>query len=368
MSTSNKRLSILCLTTSVGEQSCPYNELSLPLRHRHDITICAYFKAQVTPPKEITLLEGDGTLRCYFRLLKTAFAEKEYDIVHAHTPHVAVFFLLANILRGRLGRRGVCTVHNSYENFKLRNKLLFLPVFSFFPRIVYCGHESRESFPLLYRWLAGKRHRAVPNGVNLHRIDDVLEHPPQNSSNGHFTVASVGKLIDIKNPSCVLSAFGLSGDSTSRLEFLGDGPLRVKIQEELVADDLRSRVAIDGAIPREEVYRHLRRADLFISTSFGEGLPVAVLEAMACRCPVVLSDIGPHREIAEGTDFIPLIPPRDVAGFAREIKRFREMSLQQRADIGEQCRALVGERFSLNAMHRGYEEVYRQLIDGAYAN
>jgi glycosyltransferase involved in cell wall biosynthesis len=84
---------------------------------------------------------------------------------------------------------------------------------------------------------------------------------------------------------------------------------------------------------------------------------------MACRCPVILSDIPPHREIAEGVDFIPLIQPDDVAGFAREIRRFREMSPVERAGIGGKCRKLVEEQFSLEAMHTGYEVIYTQIID-----
>ena len=81
----------------------------------------------------------------------------------------------------------------------------------------------------------------------------------------------------------------------------------------------------------------------------------------ACRCPVLLSDIPPHREIAEGVDFIPLIQPDDEAGFAREIRKFREMPISERTGIGQKCRKLVEERFSLPAMHSRYAEVYVQI-------
>ena len=63
-----------------------------------------------------------------------------------------------------------------------------------------------------------------------------------------------------------------------------------------------------------------------------------------CRRPVLLSDIPAHREIAAGADFIPLIPLDDIGGFAREITRLRQMSVSERANVGEKCRKIVEER------------------------
>ena len=72
---------------------------------------------------------------------------------------------------------------------------------------------------------------------------------------------------------------------------------------------------------------------------------------------------GHDGEIAAGADFIPLIQPDDAAGFAREIDRFRNMSAVERAQIGEKCRVIAVERFSLAAMHNGYDSVYGQVRD-----
>jgi glycosyltransferase involved in cell wall biosynthesis len=100
---------------------------------------------------------------------------------------------------------------------------------------------------------------------------------------------------------------------------------------------------------------------VFVSTSRSEGLPVAVLEGLACGRPVILSDIPPHREIVNGADFIPLVRPGDAEGFARELRAFREMAHEERAEIGERCRNLAESRFSLPAMHRSYSRIYSRV-------
>jgi glycosyltransferase involved in cell wall biosynthesis len=116
-----------------------------------------------------------------------------------------------------------------------------------------------------------------------------------------------------------------------------------------------------GLIERDHVFERFVEADVFVSASWGEGLPVAVLEAMACRRPVILSDIPPHREIAKGVGFIPLVEPADAQGFAREICKLRDMPAAERAAIGGKCRALIEERFGLATMHAGYAKVYAQV-------
>lgn len=357
-------LRILHLILAIRPTNCQYNEHCLPLLRKRDISICTYFRSEITPPPEITLFEGDNTLRGFFRALRTALADRDYDVIHVHTPHAGVLLLMGLLMFGqyrRLRSSTVHTIHNSFPNFKLRNKLLFIPSFPLFQRLVFCSHASHESFPALLKWMGGNRIHVVQNAVDIDRIDRIAT-DEQAPHTDQFTIATMG-LIKMKNPFTVLEAFRQCHDHASKLEYIGDGDLRSLLTQEVEKSGLQEQVKMTGMIERDNVFKYFRQADLFVSASWGEGLPVAVLEAMACCCPVLLSDIPPHREIAEAVEFIPLIKPHDVAGFAREIKKFREMPRSERAEIGQKCRKIIEQRFSLPTMHAGYEKVYAQITD-----
>jgi len=361
-----KLLRVLRILLTIDETSAPYSQFSLALSDRQNIAMCTYFRPEIAVPETIKLFAGDGTLPGFFRALRAAFDEGEYDVVHTHTPHVGLILLIASILiNGRIRRLAIHTVHNSYLSYKLRNRLMMMPVFFLFRRIVFCSSSSLESFPSLFKWLTGDRACVIQNGVDIDRVDSVIGNNPHRFHKEIFRIVSVGRLVAIKKPLSVLRAFHDSGDQASELVFIGDGNLRELLIVESKKLGLEQQIKTTGLVEREAVYKYLAEADLFVSASTGEGLPVAVLEAMACRCPVLLSDIPPHREIASGADFIPLISRDDIAGFAQKISAFRQMSPSERAEIGEKCRKLVEERFSLAALHRKYEQIYLQVIEGS---
>lgn len=358
-----ERLAVLHLLLTMGETSAGYNEHCLPMVGARDITVCTYFRPLVQPPAGITLFAGDSTPAGFARAVKAALRARDYDIVHAHSVHMSLFFLLAaSTLRPGLLSRSTCTLHSSFPNYKLRNRLLLLPSFAFHRRVVCCSSASYESFPPALRRLAGSRLRVVANGLDLDRVDAVISRTAPDPGDRPFTVASVGRLMEIKDPMTALDAFLEQDDGTGRLAFVGEGPLRGRLQEHSRTRNAVGRVELAGLVPREDVYGRLMNSDVFISTSRVEGLPVAVVEAMACRLPVILSDIPPHREITAGADFLPLIPVGDAAGFARELRRLRLMTASERAGIGQRCRALVEQRFSLGAMRAGYDQVYREVL------
>ena len=360
-----RTLKILQVMLTMGATSAPYNEHCHGFRDPRTITICTFFRPTVEPTGDVTLFAGDTTVPGFFRALRAALSHDRYDVVHVHSPHVGFLLLVARAVGMARGLPPtVHTVHSSYSNFQLRNRTMLALSFLSTTQVVCCSRASEASFPRGFRRFARRGLAAVPNGVDLRRVDAQAASAVRQAPRGAaFSVTAIGRLVDVevKNPFAILGAFHLLDDTTSRLTYMGDGPLRDQLARRAEELGVAGRASFTGLIPREDVFRRLLEADVFVSSSRVEGLPVAVLEAMACGCPVVLSDIPPHREIADGVDFVPLVDPDDIEGLARELRRLRALPAAARVEIGERCRRLVEERFSLDRMHADYRRIYESL-------
>lgn len=168
---------------------------------------------------------------------------------------------------------------------------------------------------------------------------------------------SIGHLVRLKDPFTALQGFLASQLAKSGvMVFLGDGPLKSACKE--LANPI-SNVRIVGRV--QSVNEYLKAADVFVSTSLIEACPMAVLEALACGLPVVLSDIESHREISA---FDPmagrLFPVKDVSALARTLEDVMN------ADYESMRKAAIDVvRHHLNArrMSAEYQALYRRLYD-----
>lgn len=358
-----KRFSILRLNLRSSESSPVVKEFSEFAIAEFETTLCSFFKTESVRHPDVKYIDGDNTIGGFFCALNRALGKEKYDIIHAHYAHVGLLYVIFVLISLRWKRPfcgTVYTVHTSYQNLKFRNRIMTAIIFLTNHRVVFCGESSAASFPQWFRSLAGKRTRIIPNGINLDAIaairDSVSLEP-----RGRPRIIAIGRLIALKNFGTIIRAVS---ELDVDLTIVGEGELKDTLIRIAKDYGIADRVELVGTLSRIDVYHYLVQSDVFVSASVIEGLPKAVLEAMACDCPVVLSDIPSHREIAaKSKSPIALVSPLDTAGFEAAIKTLINMSPLERRKRALDSRKAVEDHYNLRRMHVDYFKVYRELVD-----
>ena len=158
----------------------------------------------------------------------------------------------------------------------------------------------------------------IPNGVDTERFQPAGE----TAAAGPLHLVFVGRLVRQKGLDVLLEALSrLPAALDYRLTIVGDGPLRAELADRAAAPGLSGRVAFAGWTAREAMPGLLRRADLFVFPSRDEGMPNAVLEAMASGLPVVATRISGNEELVIDGRTGCLVPPDDAAALAEALAR-----------------------------------------------
>ena len=133
----------------------------------------------------------------------------------------------------------------------------------------------------------------IPNIIPTEELAAVV---PSQETAGSAVV--IGRLDAGKNVMALIKAIAAARDQgiTIPLWIIGDGPLSDTIESFVAECGLKDQIKLAGY--RDDVWSLMRGSKLFISLSHYEGEPNAVLEAVAMRCNLLLSDIPPHRSIA----------------------------------------------------------------------
>lgn len=164
--------------------------------------------------------------------------------------------------------------------------------------------NSRGAIEELQKILRGPEMHVVPNALPIDEIDAAPR--AKRAAIGIPEEAElllfVGRFSTEKNIDLLLAVARalLARRPRAHLLCLGKGPRLDEFRRALAGDAIGKRVHTPGF--RDDVWSILKSADALLSTSNWEGRPNAVLEAMACRCPLVLSDIPAHREICGDED------------------------------------------------------------------
>jgi glycosyltransferase involved in cell wall biosynthesis len=205
----------------------------------------------------------------------------------------------------------------------------------------------------------------VPNAVPVDEIDRVaaVDHGALGVGQGVPVVLFAGRFGPEKNLEALVAALVRVPAQICGVAVLaGEGPLRPAIARAAHQAGLGQRVVIPGYLP--DLWAWMKRAHAFVLVSTFEGRPNVVLEAMACGCPLVVSDIPAHREFLDPETAV-LVDPRHPAAIADALL---DVLTDRKAAAGRarRARARVVD-LGVTFVAREYARVYDKVLAEARA-
>ncbi len=279
------------------------------------------------------------------------------DVIHAHGYKADVYTAMA--FAGRSRPALVSTCHTWYDNdlaVRLYGTLDRL-VLRTFDEVIAVSREVQER--LLVAGVNADRVHLIRNGVSLGQGTPGLAERPPKEAGAALRVGLVGRLAPEKGVDLFLRAAAKLAPRFPGVSFLvaGEGPERASLEGLLRSLGLEGRAALLGE--QKEMGVFYRSLDLLVSASRQEGLPMAMLEGMACGLPVVATRVGEVPQVvAEGrTGF--LVAPGSAEALA-EAMAVLLSDPEKRAAFGSAGKDRIQTQFSAERMTQDYLDVYRR--------
>jgi glycosyltransferase involved in cell wall biosynthesis len=287
------------------------------------------------------------------------------DVVHAHLPIASI---VARLACRAVGVPMVSTEHNVLERYHPATRLLTLSTWNLQHHVIACSDEVAASIDRHVPARGAPPVTTVKNGIDVEHFvvdddararvradlgvndDDVLV--------GTVAVFRTQKALDVWLQ--VAKAVHTARPNT-RFVIVGDGPERARLQALCAELGLNDVVTFPGLL--SDPLPSLSAMDIWLSTSTFEGLPLALLEALAMERAVVCTAVGGVAEVVADRFNGRLLKAGDSEGLtAAVIDLVDDDSLRRR--LGITARAVVERRFGTEQMQRALRDIYDDVIRG----
>jgi glycosyltransferase involved in cell wall biosynthesis len=277
------------------------------------------------------------------------------DVLHASSSKAGVLGRLAAVLSGVPVR--IFTVHGwafaaasggSSKFYGWADRLM-RPLTT----VTICVSENERAAGIAARTCDPARTVVIHNAV------DVTGAPQARGDGAPPKLISVGRLKAPKDPVTLLRALAALPTEDFDALIVGDGPDRPAVEELTAQLGLAGRVRLEGE--RRDVAELLAASDVFVLSSWSEGLPVSVLEAMAAGLPVVASDVGGVSELVLDGETGILVRPGDPDRLAEALGGLLSDPDRRRL-LGEAGRARAERLFDLGRFRQAHLELYRREL------
>jgi len=260
-----------------------------------------------------------------YRQLKKLMKEYDFDLVHCHSPVGGVLARLAAKAAGI--KKVIYTAHGFHfcRGAPLINWLLFYPVerwlAGYTDTIITINREDYRRAKAFGRC----RVEYVP-GIGIDTAAYTGGNGDRSMLRGELgitdeetVIISVGEFIKRKNQKVIIKSLAAMKDDKVKLLLCGIGKREKKLREMVRKYGLEDKVVFMGY--RDDIPRLLGLADIFVLSSYMEGLPVALMEAMASGLPVVCSRIRGNTDLLIHKKGGFLVPPDDSEAYTKAFRR-----------------------------------------------
>jgi glycosyltransferase involved in cell wall biosynthesis len=300
--------------------------------------------------------------------LKAVFREKPHIIVSMLT-HSNIMAISAKLL---FRKRVIIGEHNTLSEVtktKEGRRMLWFPTtalvkifYRFADKIIAVSEGVKTDLVEKFNILPGNVD-VIHNPIDLKRISELCNNSIEHVffREGVPVIVSVGRLVPQKGYDILLKAFSnVIKEMDARLIILGEGPEKEVLLR--LAQDLFIIEKVFFAGFQNNPYKFISKADVFVLSSRYEGLPMVLLEAMACDTPVVSTDCksGP-REIVQNNICGLLVHTDDMDALSTAIlKLLRDKALRERFSISAKQRV---KNFAIEKITSEYEKIiYRSVL------
>lgn len=302
-----------------------------------------------------------------YRQLKALLDREHYGIIHCHTPMGSVIARLAAGSARNKGTKVLYTAHgfHFYDGAPLVNWMVYYPVERILSRrtdVLFTMNQ--EDYRRAQKFHAKRVELVNGVGMDITRFTEATPEEKQTIrrelglADGDTFAISVAQLIPRKNHTALIRATEKLRDPRFHLFIAGDGAQEAELRS------LASELGVENQIHflgfRRDVYRLCSAADLFLFASYQEGLPVAVMEAMACGLPIVASRIRGNIDLIDPGKGGYLVAPDDADGFAAAIRTI----LSDREDLTRMKLHNLDKirNYSIEAVTEQMAKLYRSVM------
>ena len=287
------------------------------------------------------------------------------DIVHSHGKGAGLYGRLA---ARRAGIPAVHTFHGIHARYPVGGGRAYLMLERGLARITEAIVHVSESQALEAATLGlappGRTH-VIVNGIDARCVaaaamTRVAAREELRLDPEALVLGTVARFDPVKGLDSLLRAFALAAaqDPAARLVIVGDGPEAPRLRGLAAALGIEARVRMAGLIA--DASRVLPALDLYVSASRKEGLPLAVLEAMACELPVAATRVPGHVDVVEEGVTGLLAAPGDDRDLARAMRDLMTEPAR-RSVMGQAGRRRVEDRFAASRMAAETAALYRSV-------